>query len=487
MDPLDADTQPTYQPALIQTNWRWLIVLFVALGGLLLSVGLLLLDVPETTLAVQILIDGEETRLTTHAETVADLLAEQNIVLETDDRLNPVADTLLVDGMMIEVKRARTVWLTVDGQTNILRTTRENPLDILRLAQQEVRSSDRILIDGTETDISRLIVWPVPVSNIVIERTASVTVQDGGDTRQINTTADTVGDLFYEAGITLFLADTVTPDLSAPLSDGMTITIDRSHPLTVIVDGSRLEARVNAGIVADALVEMGVTLSGLDYTIPAEETDILPGMSVRVIRVTEQFETEQNVTDFETVYQADAELPLDERRVIQAGQQGVVERSIRVRFENGIEINREVESENQISEVRNRIVAYGTRVVLRTVDTPEGPREYWRKLRVYATSYKPESVGGSTTTSIGYTLEKGVIGINPDIIPYRTPLYVRGYGVGVSADTGGPRSNPYWIDLGYSDSDWRSWSSWVDVYLLTPVPDTITYLLPATAQGGPLP
>lgn len=487
MDPLDADTQPTYQPPSIQTNWRWLIVLFIILGGLLLSIGLLLLDVPETTMTVQIIIDGEESRLTTHAETVADLLVEQNISLETDDRLNPDAGTLLVNGMTIEVNRARTVLLTVDGQTNILRTTRENPLDILRLAQQEVRSSDRILIDGTETDISRLIIWPVPVSDIVIERAVSVTVRDGGVPRQIDTTADTVGDLFYEAEITLFLADTVTPDLSSPLSDGMTIVIDRSHPLTVIVDGSRMEARVNARTVADALVEMDVTLSGLDYTIPAEETTILPGMSVRVIRVTEQFETEQEVTDFETVYQADAELPLDERRVIQSGQQGVLERSIRVRFENDIEISREVESENQISAVRNRIIAYGTRVVLRTVDTPDGPREYWRKLRVYATSYKPESVGGSTTTSIGYTLEKGVIGINPDIIPYRTRLYVRGYGIGVAADTGGPRSNPYWIDLGYSDEDWRSWSSWVDVYLLTPVPDSITYLLPATAQGGPLP
>jgi hypothetical protein len=45
------------------------------------------------------------------------------------------------------------------------------------------------------------------------------------------------------------------------------------------------------------------------------------------------------------------------------------------------------------------------------------------------------------------------------------------------ADTG-PAYRPMWIDLGYDDSNWVSWSRWVDVYLLTPVPDNIQYLLP---------
>jgi resuscitation-promoting factor RpfB len=50
--------------------------------------------------------------------------------------------------------------------------------------------------------------------------------------------------------------------------------------------------------------------------------------------------------------------------------------------------------------------------------------------------------------------------------------------VGVAADTGGPRLSRYWIDLGYSDEDWVHWAGWTDVYLLTPVPPDIQYLLP---------
>ena len=61
----------------------------------------------------------------------------------------------------------------------------------------------------------------------------------------------------------------------------------------------------------------------------------------------------------------------------------------------------------------DEIVAYGTRIVLRSVDTPEGPREYWRVLRMYATSYYPAELGGDSTTSIGETLRKGIVASDP--------------------------------------------------------------------------
>ena len=49
----------------------------------------------------------------------------------------------------------------------------------------------------------------------------------------------------------------------------------------------------------------------------------------------------------------------------------------------------------------DKIVAYGSRIAQQIVDTPAGPRHYWRRLCVYATSYKPESNSGNTRTSTG--------------------------------------------------------------------------------------
>lgn len=90
--------------------------------------------------------------------------------------------------------------------------------------------------------------------------------------------------------------------------------------------------------------------------------------------------------------------------------------------------------------------------------------------------YHPAALGGDNVTATGRILTKGIVGIDPKVIPYGTQLYVPDYGVGMT--TGGPRRIKLWIDLGYDDENWISWSQYVDVYLLTPVPDTIIYMLP---------
>ncbi|MGB1286263.1 MAG: hypothetical protein ACPG7F_07015, partial [Aggregatilineales bacterium] len=74
---------------------------------------------------------------------------------------------------------------------------------------------------------------------------------------------------------------------------------------------------------------------------------------------------------------------------------------------------------------------------------------------------------------------------DPRLIPYRTNLYVPGYGQGIMGDTGGARLSRYWIDLGYSDEDFVNWYRYTDVYLLTPVPADVTYLLPAWSSPHP--
>jgi 3D (Asp-Asp-Asp) domain-containing protein len=186
-------------------------------------------------------------------------------------------------------------------------------------------------------------------------------------------------------------------------------------------------------------------------------------MIIRVIRVTEQVIAEQTMIRFETVYQADSNLELDQRKVTQEGQNGIQQTNIRVRYENGVEISRNQENSSIAKQPLNRLIAYGTNIVLRTVNTPDGPKEYWRKIRMYATSYHPSALGGDDVTATGRKLVKGVVGIDPKLIRYGTELYVEGYGVGVAADTGAPRSYRLWIDLGYDDASWINWHRYVDV------------------------
>ncbi|MEO1162222.1 MAG: ubiquitin-like domain-containing protein [Chloroflexota bacterium] len=492
----DDDTQPN--PALSERTtvpnkqtiqrdkrsvWLWLGLVVFATASLLMTLGLTIgrNPAPEVRIEpieVSLRVAGEQSDISTTALTVENLLAEQNVTLGDNDAVAPDANTPLDEGMIVTVARARTVTLTIDGDTQILLTPLEAPQAILDTQGIILSDTDRVWLDGTSVTEADIAVWPVPVDEIEIQSAYTVTIVDGDTETTVTTIGLTVGDALFDAGITVFLTDTVDPSVETNLTADVTVTIERALLVTINVDDTTIDTRVQGDTVADALSEAGIALVGLDYTIPAETDTVTAEMTINVLRVSESLETTDTTLPYQTVYQADATMNLDSRAIIQAGQAGVERLTERVRFENGLEVAREPISTEVITEIQNEIVSYGTNVVLRNVETPEGTRQYWRVIRAYATSYHPEALGGDSTTSIGETLRFGIIASNPDIIPYRTNLFVPGYGVGMMADTGGARSSPYWVDLGYSDEDWVGWSQYVDVYLLAPVPAEIDYLLP---------
>lgn len=429
-------------------------------------------------LSIILIVGNSEQVIETRAATVGDLLREKNIALGQNDAISYPRNTLLRDEMRITISRVRDVLLTIDDVERFIQTPLENPQAILASQNIALRPADRLWLNNEHIALDTLSSWSIPVDTIEIRRAISITLQDGDSTQTLTTTADTVGDALYEAGIDLFVTDIVEPSADTTLVDDMIIQIDRAKPVVINVDGNTINTRVAGQTVADTLSEAGITLAGLDYAIPAETELVQAATTINVIRVTASIESREENLPFETVYQANGAMELDTRNVTQTGITGIQRHDERVRYENGEEISREPAGTTLIRATQNQVIEFGTNVVLRPINTPEGTQQYWRKLRVYATSYKPESVGGSTTTAIGMTLQKGIIGADPTIIPYRTNMYVQGYGVGIMADTGGARSSPYWIDLGYSDEDFEGWHWYTDVYLLAPVPENINYLLP---------
>ncbi|MEO8395369.1 MAG: ubiquitin-like domain-containing protein [Chloroflexota bacterium] len=463
------------------TQPAWLIPLLIGIGVILalVVISIVLVIIPLThTFPVTVVADGQARQLETHSDTVAGLLKLANVALNDGDRVLPPPDSTLEAEMMVRVERARSVFVTVDGQTTPLWTPLTNPAEILASEGVNLISSDRILIDGTASSVEQLALWPVPVSSIEVRHAVTLRIHDQGSTRTITTTSNTVGEALFEAGITLYLTDSTTPDTNAPLTNGLDVSITRARPVEILADGSTLQTRSRGSTVADALADAGVALVGMDYAIPAESSALQPGMSIRVIRVHEEIEATQQPLPFETVYQADATVELDQQKVAQQGQPGVQETRTRVRYENGIAVERE-QAETVVTQAPvNKIISYGTNVVVHTLDTPDGTISYWRVVRMYVTSYHP--VDDDNTTATGHILQKGIVGADVRLLPYGSMVYVAGYGVGEVQDTGPSRANSLWLDLGYTNEDYRGWYGYHDVYLLTPVPAAIDYTLPGS-------
>ena len=458
--------------------------LLASVAFLLVGVGLILGYV-QTSTPVTLVINGQERQLRTQQETVGAFLLSAGVHLREADRVEPGLEATITPQMRIHIDRAHPVWVHADGHDVLVHTQAESVDAVLQEVECPLRPVDELAVEGsfpssstgTVTDSSE------PV-HVTVQRAVSFTLHEDGQSQTFKTTCATVGEALHEQGVTLYLADGVEPGLEQPLSPGMDVFIERSIPVTVHVDGRTLRTRTHRERVGDVLADLGVVLSGQDMAIPDVDATLEQDVSIRVVRVTERFITEQELIPFESVWQADPELEIDHTRLLQDGSPGVRERRIRVRYEDGEEVERTVEGEYVAVPPQNKVMGYGTKIVVRTMNTPSGPVEYWRVIRVLATSYSASTAGTSPTspwygyTRTGMRMRKGIVAVDPRLIPLHTRLYVPGYGVGYAGDTGG------WIkgrriDLGYDDHNLELWYNWVNVYLLTPVPPAhkIDYVL----------
>ncbi len=434
---------------------------------------------------VLLVIDGQDRELQTHRDTVYGLLLDlgidlrdEDVVLYNGEDVTDGMDAPLEPGARVTVHRARPVQVSADGQMVTLRTFARSVDSVLHDARVSLGPHAEVEVVG---DLLAAEPQPEPV-HVHVRRAIPFTLHENGQAKLLYTTASTVGEALHRAGITLHLADGVEPGLGERISEGIIVTVDRSTPVTIQSDGRILRTRTHRERVDEVLSELGLVLTGRDYTTPTLDSAVRDDMTIRVVRVTDRFLVEEEPIPFEVLWQPDPDLEIDNYHLMQEGTPGILQRRIRVRFEDDQQIARAVENEYVALAPANKVLGFGTKVVIRTVDTPEGPVEYWRTFRMLATSYSASTAGVSPSnpyygrTRSGLPAGFGVVAVDPNWIPLLTHVYVTGYGSALAGDTGGKIKGKR-IDLGYDDDNLVLWYRWVDVYLLTPVPANIDYSL----------
>jgi len=314
---------------------------------------------------------------------------------------------------------------------------------------------------------------PSQAMNVVID----------GQEKTVFAQAATVGEVLWQAGVEVRGNDHVIPGFEESTQGQKEITLLTAKPIQIEGMGQSLQIFSSAASVGEALAEAGIALQSLDFSTPAEDEALPPDRLVQVTRVKEEIILEQAAIPFEREVVEASDLELDQREVIEAGQTGLRVSRVRVRYENGEEIARQTDAEWVAQEPVSEKLGYGTKVVVKTLDTPQGPLEYWRAVNVYATSYSPCRSGGDrcySGTSSGMKVQRGAIGVTRQWYNLMAGqrLYVPGYGVGIVADVGGGVPGKHWIDLGFSDEDFEAWHQNVTIYFLTPVPTNIAWILP---------
>lgn len=436
-------------------------------------------------------IDGERViPLSTHQTTVGAALSEAGISLDSEDIVTPLVSAPLNRNDTIIIQRAKLVRVNIDGkEVHTVHTQSQSAADVVASLGVTITGHDLLQVNGQFTD-------QLPAraddssshpeaftAEIAFKHAQAVTIHEQDQPSvTLQTTAPTVGEALMAAGYKIYLADHVNPLPGEPIEAGEQISITRSKPVSVWVDGRQLKTRTLAATAADVLADLNVVLYGEDYAQPDLKTPITDGLEVRVVRVRHEVVIDQEVIPFETRHESDPDVELDHEILGQEGVPGIHERRTLVTYEDNNETKRELIADFIARQPEPKIYKYGTKVVIRTLNTPNGQVQYWRVIRMLATSYSASTAGVSLgapyygRVRCGFAMRGGVVAVDPRLISLRTNVYVEGYGIGSACDTGSAITGKR-IDLGYDDGNLQLWYRWVDVYLLTPVPADIRYNL----------
>ncbi|MES0338889.1 MAG: ubiquitin-like domain-containing protein [Anaerolineales bacterium] len=437
-----------------------------------------------TARIVYLEINGSERSLRTHARTVMAALHDGGVSVGDEDQVQPSASEKLTPGMTIRVQNAREVTIHAGGEIEKVLTTESSPENILLEAGIRVFPGDQIDVTLWLEDPSGVQVPKYPLS-IQLHPGVALEIIDADTSIPVRSAAETVGEALWDAGIILYEGDQVEPNPGASVSAGDVIEVVRAQPFVFDADGEVVHTRAAAKTVGEALVQSGIALTGMDYAIPDVDRPVPGDGRIRVVRVRENILYEMEPIPFGTVYQPADHLELDTLEVISTGSYGVVAKRIRLRIEDGVEVERSVDEAVHIIEPKPRVVGYGTKIVIRTLNTASGTIQYWRAIPVYATAYSPCRSGVSECyplTASGRPVTRGMVAVIRSWYNQMRgwPVFIPSYGSGSIEDIGAGFVDKDWIDLGFTDDDFEGWHSWTTLYFLTPVPplDSIPWILP---------
>ena len=255
-----------------------------------------------------------------------------------------------------------------------------------------------------------------------------VTVQPKEAEKDKTETTETVKENTPEktAGVT---ATENTADNKAAVSQPQEAS--KQKPVRLHHLGLAKEFMTHQTTVAGVLENAKINMEGRSV-YPPPETEITDGMVIHVLARKSFLSQEEVEVPFGTQLIDDPELAFGDKKVEKEGVKGkdliIFENITRTGHEQKIELDRK-----RVAEPVNAVVRQG---VAQSILTPNGYVKYKRVIYGEATAYTWGG-GASGHTSLGLYPKRGIVAVDPRVIPYYTKMYIPGYGMAIAGDTGG--------------------------------------------------
>ena len=251
-----------------------------------------------------------------------------------------------------------------------------------------------------------------------------------GTEKTVTTTLKEPREIFKEAGVRVGQSDLIKEETGA---QGTVLTLKRALPVVVVRGESEQKFFTNKDTVGAALRDLKIRFNK-NRVYPAPETKITSGLEIHILNKGDTLSSEEAPSEIPVKYIDDETIPYGQHKVEDPGEAGkvkVIKKSVAGADNTAkeVEIAREVLADPKYSVIR--------RGVGMSVETPEGRKKYTRIVTMEASAYTIHCGSGTGLTSIGLVPVRGIVAVDPHVIPYYTKMYVPGYGVAMAGDTGG--------------------------------------------------
>lgn len=317
------------------------------------------------------------------------------------------------------------------------------------------------------------------VYEMAVEAAPRVILRDGDNTNEVRAIkGEQLSALLSRAGITLGGYDSVSIPVDHTIDADCEITVTRAFPVTIYADGNEISVLAADITAGELLAREGIILDADDELSCDPDEKVSKGMRLAVTRVLYAGRVKSKKIPYETEHRDSPLLKIGDEQVTTVGVDGVARVYITDRYEDGVLVSSEG-SDTVVTEPVNEVISHGT-----ALNTPysdrEGnftlengiPTEYEYVLNGKVTAYyAPEGAG----TYSGRPLILGSVGVDPDVIPFGTELYIVSedgkyvYGYAVASDTGDIKGSGVLCDayMGTTFEDAFRWQAqYCNVYVL---------------------
>jgi uncharacterized protein YabE (DUF348 family)/3D (Asp-Asp-Asp) domain-containing protein len=382
-----------------------------------------------------------------------------------------IGDVLIQDGKNLTIDRAIPVLVNVDNKTLSWRTRARTVEDLLSEMGISTSPYDGIRYNGVDVGLKEALI-PQETISLSIHRAVPFTLVEDGRAVSLQTSRETLSQTLQDLGITLGPADVISPSPSAPVVAGMHVEVKHARAINLRSGNAVTTLYTQKTTLREALAEVGLTLGDEDRVEPGLDALVSNNMDARLVRVSGQSFFDRTTVERKTVLKADPSLSAGQTRRVN-GTDGTLVKEYKLVIEDGVETERTFVKQYFEPEVQDNVIYYAPGATSNVGYNP-GITSIAEVKHVWATWYNPASSGkplgdkAYNVTKTGTSVEKGVVAVDPSVIPLGTHMFIPGYGFAIAADTGGGIIGDM-VDLGFPDGapvDWHTGA--VDIYILSP-------------------